>query len=272
MIDKLYKRKVFNRAANSYEKFSGLQDQISQSLLEKLGYLNINPTNILDLGCGTGKNGLHFLNKFKKTSLVNFDLSENMLEQARKKLTTAPINYLNKSTNFHVCGDMENVPFRDNLFDLVWSSSAIQWSDNLPIVLKHIKRVLKPNGFFIFSTFGPETLKELRMINEVLYNHPKTNNFLDLKRISDFLILEGFENSSFDVKSYRLDYKSVEDILYDIKGVGATNGNKNRTKGLRGREFINIMKQHYEKYRVGELYPATYEVIYGVVSNKNNKN
>jgi malonyl-CoA O-methyltransferase len=110
------------------------------------------------------------------------------------------------------------------------------------------------------------------MINEVLYNHPKTNNFLDLKRISDFVILEGFENSSFDVKSYRLDYKSVEDILYDIKGVGATNGNKNRTKGLRGREFINIMKQHYEKYRVGELYPATYEVIYGVVSNKNNKN
>tara|TARA_B100001057_G_scaffold500578_1_gene616426 strand:- start:2001 stop:2819 length:819 start_codon:yes stop_codon:yes gene_type:complete len=272
MIDKMYKRKVFNRAANSYEEFSGLQDQISQSLLEKLEYLNINPTNILDLGCGTGKNGLHFLNKFKKTSLVNFDLSENMLEQARKKLTTAPINYLNKSTNFHVCGDMENVPFRDNLFDLVWSSSAIQWSDNLPIVLKHIKRVLKPNGFFIFSTFGPETLKELRMINEVLYNHPKTNNFLDLKRISDFVILEGFENSSFDVKKYRLDYKSVEDILYDIKGVGATNGNKYRTKGLRGREFINIMKQHYEKYRVGELYPATYEVIYGVVSKKNNKN
>lgn len=272
MIDKIYKRKVFNRAANSYEKFSGIQDQISQNLLEKLECRNINPTNILDLGCGTGKNGLHFLKKFKKISLVNFDLSENMLEQARKKMTTSSINFVNNSTNFHVCGDMENLPFRDNLFDLVWSSSAIQWSDNLPIVLKHINRILKPNGFFIFSTFGPETLKELRMINEVLYNHPKTNNFLDLKDIRDFLALEGFENSSFDVKSYRLDYANVEDILYDIKGVGATNGNKNRSKGLRGREFINIMKQHYEKYREGKLYPATYEVIYAVVSKKNYKN
>ena len=272
MIDKIYKRKVFNRAANSYEKFSGIQDQISHNLLEKLECRNINPTNILDLGCGTGKNGLHFLKKFKKISLVNFDLSENMLEQARKKLTTSSINFVNNSTNFHVCGDMENLPFRDNLFDLVWSSSAIQWSDNLPIVLKHINRILKPNGFFIFSTFGPETLKELRMINEVLYNHPKTNNFLDLKDIRDFVALEGFENSSFDVKSYRLDYANVEDILYDIKGVGATNGNKNRSKGLRGREFINIMKQHYEKYREGELYPATYEVIYAVVSKKNYKN
>ncbi|MGI9312594.1 MAG: malonyl-ACP O-methyltransferase BioC, partial [Alphaproteobacteria bacterium] len=244
----------------------------SQNLLEKLECRNINPTNILDLGCGTGKNGLHFLKKFKKISLVNFDLSENMLEQARKKLTTSSINFLNNSTNFHVCGDMENLPFKDNLFDLVWSSSAIQWSDNLPIVLKHINRILKPSGFFIFSTFGPETLKELRMINDVLYNHPKTNNFLDLKDIRDFLALEGFENSSFDVKSYRLDYANVEDILYDIKGVGATNGNKNRSKGLRGREFINIMKQHYEKYREGELYPATYEVIYAVVSKKNYKN
>jgi malonyl-CoA O-methyltransferase len=110
------------------------------------------------------------------------------------------------------------------------------------------------------------------MINEVLYNHPKTNNFLDLKDIRDFVALEGFENSSFDVRSYRLDYASVEDILYDIKGVGATNGNKNRSKGLRGREFINIMKQHYEKYMEGELYPATYEVIYAVVSKKNYKN
>ena len=272
MIDKIYKRKVFNRAANSYEKFSGIQDQISQNLLEKLECRNIDPTNILDLGCGTGKNGLHFLKKFKKISLVNFDLSENMLEQARKKLTTSSINFVNNSTNFHVCGDMENLPFRDNLFDLVWSSSAIQWSDNLPIVLKHINRILKPSGFFIFSTFGPETLKELRMINEVLYNHPKTNNFLDLKDIRDFVALEGFENLSFDVKSYRLDYANVEDILYDIKGVGATNGNKNRSKGLRGREFINIMKQHYEKYREGKLYPATYEVIYAVVSKKNYKN
>ena len=272
MIDKIYKRKVFNRAANSYEKFSGIQDQISQNLLEKLECRNINPTNILDLGCGTGKNGLHFLKKFKKISLVNFDLSENMLEQARKKLTTSSINFVNNSTNFHVCGDMENLPFRDNLFDLVWSSSAIQWSDNLPIVLKHINRILKPSGFFIFSTFGPETLKELRMINEVLYNHPKTNNFLDLKDIRDFVALEGFENSSFNIKSYRLDYENVEDILFDIKGVGATNGNKNRAKGLRGRKFIDIMKQHYEKYRVGEHYPATYEVIYGVVSNENYKN
>ena len=187
MIDKAYKRKVFNRAADSYEKFSSLQDKISKNLFEKLECLNINPSNILDLGCGTGKNGAHLLNKFKKTTLVNFDLSENMLELARKKATTSSINCLDKSTKFHVCGDMENLPFIDCLFDLVWSSSAIQWTDNLPIVLKHIKRILKPNGFFIFSTFGPQTLKELRMINKALSSDPKTNNFLNIDHIENFV-------------------------------------------------------------------------------------
>jgi hypothetical protein len=61
MIDKIYKRKVFNRAANSYEKFSGLQDQISQSLSEKLEYLNINPTNILDFGLWNRQEWITFL-------------------------------------------------------------------------------------------------------------------------------------------------------------------------------------------------------------------
>lgn len=269
MIDKTYKRKIFNRAAISYEKYSGIQDQISQDLLVKLGHANINPKNILDLGCGTGKNGLHLQDKFKETTLVNFDLSENMLEEARKKPISSSVVVSNeKPSNLYVCGDMENLPFKDSSFDLVWSSSAIQWSNNLSIVFKHIKRILKRNGLFIFSTFGPGTLKELRMINEVLSDHPKTNHFLDIDNIRDFAIYEGLGYPLLEKKSYRLDYKNVECILADIRGVGATNGNSTRAKGLRGKEFLDTMNQHYKKYKIGELYPASYEVIYGVVWNK----
>ena len=264
MIDKTYKRKIFNRAAISYEKYSGIQDQISQDLLVKLGHANINPKNILDLGCGTGKNGLHLQDKFKETTLVNFDLSENMLEEARKKPISSPVVVPNeKPSNLYVCGDMENLPFKDSSFDLVWSSSAIQWSNNLSSVFKHIKRILKRNGLFIFSTFGPKTLWELKEVNEKISGESKTNKFIAKHNIDDLLLASGFKSPLLEAKNITLPYSSTEKLLLDIGKIGASNGNSNRSKGLRGRGFMESIKKEYESFKQDDLYPATYEVIYG---------
>ena len=70
MIDKNYKRKIFNRSAKSYDEFSILQNDVSDNLFDRLVDLKLNPKLILDLGCGTGRNGKILKNIYKDAKIV----------------------------------------------------------------------------------------------------------------------------------------------------------------------------------------------------------
>ena len=61
-----------------------------------------------------------------------------------------------------VCADICNLPFGAGGVDLVWSSLAVQWINELPVALAEVHRALSVGGLFMFSTFGPDTLRELR--------------------------------------------------------------------------------------------------------------
>ena len=78
MINKEYKRKSFNRAALTYDSCSDLQDRISDNLIHRLNSIELNPINILDLGCGTGRNGIKLRRKYEMSEIINYDFSENM--------------------------------------------------------------------------------------------------------------------------------------------------------------------------------------------------
>ena len=264
MIDKTYKRKVFNRAASSYEDYCVLQDKISDNLFDRLELINIDPKKLVDLGCGTGKNGIKLNKKYKSGRLVNYDLSDNMLYLAKDKFSGLFSQLTRRSSSVsYVCGDIEQLPFREDSFDLVWTSSALQWCNSLPGTFDEIKRVLKPNGLFIFSTFGPRTLYELKEVNERISGVSKANQFIDMHNIGDLLVSSGFSDPVLDVENFTLTYPSTEKLLLDIGKIGASSGNVNRGKGLRGRGFMESIKKEYELFKHDGIYPATYEVIYG---------
>ena len=84
MIDKEYKRKVFNRHAKTYDEYSSLQNKISDNLFKKLDLIEVRPNFILDLGCGTGRNGGILKEKYQNIRLINYDFSINMLQEAKK--------------------------------------------------------------------------------------------------------------------------------------------------------------------------------------------
>ena len=263
MINKEYKRKSFNRAASTYDSYSVLQDLISDNLIDRLKIIKLSPLDILDFGCGTGRNGLKLKKQYKASKIINYDFSENMLTEARRKQKVFFLDKVNLSPYSYLCADIESIPLAENTIDLVWSSSSLQWCNDLPLVFSQIKKILKPGGLFIFSTFGPNTLVELREITESLFGEKKTNTFIDMHNIGDLLMSSGFSDPVLDAENFVMTYSHIQKLFMDIKSIGATNGNASQGKGLSGKSYINKIAEEYESYRSESLLPASYEVVYG---------
>ena len=266
MIDKEYKRKVFDRHAKTYDEYSSLQNKISDNLFKKLDLIEVRPSLILDLGCGTGRNGVILKKKYQNIRLINYDFSINMLQEAKKQQH----NPLGSKSDF-VCGDIEELSFSDNTFDVIWSTSSLQWCNNLSDIFKQAKSILKPGGLFIFSTFGPNTLFELRSVTKKISHYQKTNNFLDILSIKDKLNKNNFINPVIDSEEFCLTYKDINKLFLDLRKIGATSGFKKRKIGLSGKSFLKLILDGYKEYSYDGIFPATYEAIYGYAWNTNNE-
>jgi malonyl-CoA O-methyltransferase len=254
-------RRAFDRAADHYEQFAVLQNEVCNRLLEKLEVVKITPEFILDAGAGTGKAIPALFNRYKKAQLVALDLSENMLEKSSRHGGFFRSPHL-------VCADIERLPFADDSFDLIFSSLSMQWCNDLDAALLEAKRVLKPGGLFVFSTFGPDTLKELRhswaQVDEA--NH--VNHFIDMHDIGDALLQGGYAEPVMEAEIMTVTYGSVDAIMHDLKAIGAnitasTTSQVSSNKGLMGKSVLQTVRRSYESFRRDDVLPATYEIIYG---------
>lgn len=253
-------RRAFDRAADSYQQFAVLQIEVCNRLLEKLDAVKIAPQMILDAGTGTGAALPSLFARYKKAQLVTLDLSENMLHKASQHGSFL-------RTSQAVCGDIERLPFADNSFDLVFSSLSMQWCNDLNAALCEAKRVLKPGGLYVFTTFGPDTLKELRNSWSEIDGANHVNRFIDMHDIGDALLHDGFSQPVMEAEILTLTYDSVDGLMHDLKAIGAnvtaSASQNGQLKGLGGKSMLQRVRQNYEKYRSDGLLPATYEVIYG---------
>ncbi|MDI6591317.1 MAG: class I SAM-dependent methyltransferase [Patescibacteria group bacterium] len=104
---------------------------------------NVGEFTLLDIGCGTGRYLNHFLSLGKT---VGVDISEPMLEKARKNT---------KDQAILIKADAENLPFKDNTFDVVTCSYLFENlngpKDNPKKVFKEMYRVTKKGGQIIFT-------------------------------------------------------------------------------------------------------------------------
>ena len=124
-------------------------------------------------------------------------------------------------------------------------------------------RVLKAGGFFVFSTFGPDTLNELRSAWAQADGHNHVNHFIDMHDVGSALMRAGLAEPVLDVDRIELDYPDARALMRDLKCIGAHNVTAGRPRALTGRARLARMEQAYEAYRRGGSLPATYEVIYG---------
>lgn len=250
-------RSAFNTAATNYDNYSVLQRTITDRLIESFDQIKIKPVSILDLGSGTGYGSRKLKQQFKKTHIFQIDISDEMLKKSRKQSTFF------FSKNHFLCANASQIPLPENHFDLVFSSLMLQWCNDLDAVFAEVKRVLKPGGVFVFTSFGPDTLKELRESWRQVDDQVHANAFVDMHDIGDSLIRNGLDAPVLSVEHIVLTYDECKELILELKGVGAHNINSGRRKTLTGKNRLEKMIKHYESYRHNNKLPATYEVIYG---------
>jgi malonyl-CoA O-methyltransferase len=254
--DKRLARRSFEGAAADYDRAAALQQEVGRRLLERLRLVRIEPEHILDLGSGTGQCLPDLLQRYKKARVVALDIAYPMLEHARKRGRW-------RHKPWCVCGDAERLPFADNSFDLVFSNLMLQWCGALEAAFAELQRVLRPGGLLMFTSLGPDTLRELRCSWRQVDSYSHVNAFWDMHDVGDALLRARFADPVMDVERLTLTYPNVWKLMRDLKQIGAHNVTAGRPRGLMGKTQIQRLVEAYEYYRDDGVLPASYEIVNG---------
>jgi malonyl-CoA O-methyltransferase len=261
-IDKRLVRRSFERAASSYDAAAVLQNEICRRMLGRLDYIKLAPAAILDAGSGTGNAVAGLLQRYPGARLIALDLALGMVTRARARESWWR-RLAGGGRLAAVCGDFEQLPLATASAQLVWSNLALQWINEPQLAFAEMHRVLAPGGLLLFSTFGPDTLKELRAAFAGADRHTHVNRFIDMHDIGDRLVACGYADPVMDMEAVILTYDEVRGLMRDLKAIGAHNLTRGRPGALAGRSLLERVAQNYEPFRKEGKLPATFEVVYG---------
>ncbi|MEO1767009.1 malonyl-ACP O-methyltransferase BioC [Thiobacter aerophilum] len=262
-LDKRLVRLSFERAAQSYDQAAVLQREVAQRMAQRLPYVKLVPRRILDAGAGTGFGTRLLARRYPKAHLIALDLAWAMLKAARAaqpwwQRLAGPARRAR-----YLCGDLERLPLAASSVDLVWSNLTLQWCNAPEQAFRECYRVLVPGGLFMFSTFGPDTLKELRQAFASVDGYTHVNRFVDMHDLGDLLTYAGFAAPVMDMEMITLTYLDLKQLLCELKALGAHNVTFGRNHGLMGKRRWQAMVEAYESLRRDGRLPATFEVVYG---------
>ena len=251
-LDQKRVRRIFERAATTFDEADFFHAEIRGRLLERLKLFRITPQRIVDLGAKTGGGISALEHRFGDASVIAVDTSPAMLQQA------------GSDCRFAVCADSSKLPFPDLSVDLTFSNLAVQWFDNADHALREISRVLSRPGLFMFTTLGPASFSELRSAWAAVDAYTHVHDFEDMHNVGDALIAAGLRDPVMDVETISVTYTDPARLADDLRSVGSTNSSCDRNPGLTGPNAWRRMLAAYNAHRdPAGRYPVTMEVIYG---------
>jgi malonyl-CoA O-methyltransferase len=262
-VDRLAVRRAFDRAAAGYDAHAEIEREIGRRMLERLDYVRIEPRHVIDLGSGTGAALPALRERYPAARVLGVDASAAMLRagqrQSRQLRWLMP--FLKANREARICADAEALPLKSGLAQLVWSNLMLLWCNDPVAVIREMHRVLEVEGLAMFTTFGPDTLKELRASFGDGATH--TQRFVDMHDLGDMLVHAGFADPVMDMEIVTLEYESLDRLFADLRASGAGNAMLDRRRSLGGRAAWQRMRAAYETMRRRGKLPATLEVVYG---------
>jgi len=258
-LDKRRMRASFEHAADTYDAAAVLQREIADRLLSRLEVVRLKPRTILDVGCGTGYDLRQLARRYPRARILGLDIAETMARRARSK---SGLWQRMTGRRLFACGDAERLPLASASVDMVISNLTLQWCDP-QVVFAEAGRVLRPGGLLMFTSFGPDTLRELREAWRMVDATPHVHGFIDMHDLGDMLIHAGFADPVMDMEQLTLTYVDVMGVMRDLKQIGAHNAAVSRARGLTGKMRFARFRAAYESQTRDGRIPATYEVVYG---------
>jgi malonyl-CoA O-methyltransferase len=220
-----------------------MEAEVGARMLGRLDYVKLAPRRILDAGSGPGREAKALTRRYPKAQLLALDFALPVLRGARRRFFEKKLL---------VCGDIVQLPLADGSIDLLWSNMALHWAADPAAALQEFERVLAPQGLLMFSTLGPDTLKELRAAAGAARVHA----FVDMHDVGDMLVAAGFAAPVIDMEMLEITYADGGTLLQDLRRSGQTSARADRARGLAGRRFDARLR--------AQLLPrATFEVVYG---------
>ena len=255
LLDRDAIRRYADRASAGYDGAAVLARELRESMLRRLDFIAYTPTSILDLGCGTGEGAAALAARWPSARVVAVDFSAAMLDTVARRPEAARAE--------RVRAEAESLPFPDATFDLVFSNLMLPWCEDIDAVFAEVSRVVVPRGLFTFTTFGPDTLGELRAAWAAVDGGAHVHPFTDMHDLGDGLVRAGFAEPVLDVSRYKLTYPDTRALMRDLRATGAQNAAATRPRTLTGRGRVEAMTEAYESFRSEGVLPATWEAVFG---------
>jgi malonyl-CoA O-methyltransferase len=261
-IDARAARRAYARAASTYASADVLAREIERRMLERLEYVRLQPKRVLDAGSGTGAGAKLLAARYPQAQLIELDFALPMLRAARGGESWLKRAFARAGAH-RLCADFGAMPIRSASLGLVWSNLALHCcAEPLP-VFKEMHRVLEVGGLLMFSSYGPDTLKELKNAFGGESGAFRVHGFSDLHDLGDMLVASGFAEPVMDMEMVTLTYDHTDRLLADLRASGQVNALASRRRGLTGRDVFSAMRGSYEALRREGRLPASFEIVYG---------
>ena len=263
-LDKRRIRANFARAASGYDTAAVLSREVCARMLERLDLVRLDPARVLDVGSGTGLAARALAQRYPQADITRVDLSLPMLRAGRPHASWASAlrEMFGRTASAAVCADFERLPIRHAAMDLVVSNLVLHWSSAPELPLAELRRVLRRGGLLMFTTFGPDTLKELAAAGANARGDSPVHRFIDMHDVGDLLVKAGFADPVMDMEYLTLTYPQVEDLFRDLRETGSMSARAD-VAGLRTPRWRARLAQRYERLRTDGRLPATFEIVYG---------
>jgi malonyl-CoA O-methyltransferase len=271
-IDSRAARRARARAVARGTGLPVLAAEVAARMDERLDLVKIRPQRLLDAGCGTGSGVFSLRERYPACRIIAID--EVTAELVQTRTLTAGAGRLARfltmlgargnRTPLTAAGELHRLPLAAASVDLVWSNLALHRYVDALSVFREMHRVLTGEGLLMFSTLGPDTLKELRQaFAKADPGCPHVHDFVDMHDLGDMLVASGFSAPVMDMETITLTYDDIMKLAVDLQALGAANAMQSRRRGLSGRGIWNRLRAAGAAQHFAGRLPASFEIVYG---------